>query len=76
MTLAHELGHGVHQYLSRPQGILSWSTPLTTAETASIFGETLVFQDLLAQEKDPPPSWECWFVGSKARSPRSFGRWQ
>ncbi len=53
MTLAHELGHGVHQYLSRPQGILSWSTPLTTAETASIFGETLVFQDLLAQEKDP-----------------------
>jgi oligoendopeptidase F len=53
MTLAHELGHGVHQYLSRPQGILSWSTPLTTAETASIFGETLVFQDLLALEKDP-----------------------
>ncbi len=53
MTLAHELGHGVHQYLSRPQGILSWSTPLTTAETASIFGETLVFQDLLAREDDP-----------------------
>jgi oligoendopeptidase F len=53
MTLAHELGHGVHQYLSRPQGVLSWSTPLTTAETASIFGETLVFQDLLALEKDP-----------------------
>ena len=49
----YELGHGVHQYLSRPQGALSWSTPLTTAETASIFGETLVFQDLLAREKDP-----------------------
>ena len=56
MTLAHELGHGVHQYLSRPQGILSWSTPLTTAETASIFGETLVFQDLLAREDDPGAS--------------------
>jgi oligoendopeptidase F len=53
MTLAHELGHGVHQYLSRPQGILSWNTPLTTAETASIFGETLVFQDLMSGEKDP-----------------------
>ncbi len=53
MTLAHELGHGVHQWLSRPQGVLSWSTPLTTAETASVFGETLVFHDLLAREKDP-----------------------
>jgi oligoendopeptidase F len=53
LTLAHELGHGVHQYVSRPRGILSWSTPLTTAETASIFGETLVFHDLLAREKDP-----------------------
>jgi len=53
MTVAHELGHGVHQYLSRPRGVLSWSTPLTTAETASIFGETLVFEDLLAREKDP-----------------------
>ena len=53
MTLAHELGHGVHQYLSRPRGILSWNTPLTTAETASIFGETLVFQNLMNQEQDP-----------------------
>ena len=53
LTLAHELGHGVHQYVSRPRGILSWSTPLTTAETASIFGETLVFHDLLARERDP-----------------------
>ena len=53
MTLAHELGHGVHQYLSRPLGILSWNTPLTTAETASVFGETLVFNDLLQREKDP-----------------------
>jgi oligoendopeptidase F len=53
MTLAHELGHGVHQYLSREQGILSADTPLTTAETASVFGEMLVFQKLMAVEKDP-----------------------
>ena len=52
-TLAHELGHGVHQYLSRKQGILLADTPLTTAETASVFGEMLVFQDLVAAEKDP-----------------------
>lgn len=52
-TLAHELGHGVHQYLSREQGIFHADTPLTTAETASVFGEMLVFQRLLAQEKDP-----------------------
>lgn len=46
-TLAHELGHGVHQYLSRDQGVLQAGTPLTTAETASVFGEMLVFQNLL-----------------------------
>src|SRR5699024_3896855 len=46
-TLAHELGHGVHQYLSREQGALQANTPLTTAETASVFGEMLVFQSLL-----------------------------
>jgi oligoendopeptidase F len=53
MTLAHELGHGVHQYLARDKGVLLQNTPLTTAETASIFGETLVFHDLLSREKDP-----------------------
>lgn len=47
-TLAHELGHGVHQYVSRIHGPLQSGTPLTTAETASVFGEMLVFQDLLA----------------------------
>jgi oligoendopeptidase F len=52
MTLAHELGHGVHQYLARKQGILQASTPLTTAETASVFGEMLVFQDILSRETD------------------------
>ena len=53
MTLAHELGHGVHQCLAREQGILQADTPLTTAETASVFGEILVFNNLLANEKDP-----------------------
>ncbi len=52
-TLAHELGHGVHQYLSRAQGVLQADTPLTTAETASVFGEMLVFQRLIRQETDP-----------------------
>lgn len=52
-TLAHELGHGVHQYLSRKQGILQAGTPLTTAETASVFGEMLVFQSLIQQLDDP-----------------------
>lgn len=52
MTLAHELGHGVHQYLSRSQGYLMSGTPLTLAETASVFGEQLTFQKILKNEKD------------------------
>jgi oligoendopeptidase F len=52
-TLAHELGHGVHQYLAREQGPLQASTPLTTAEMASVFGEMLVFQRLMRHEDDP-----------------------
>ena len=52
-TLAHELGHGVHQYLSRQQGVFHADTPLTTAETASVFGEMLVFQRLLKAETSP-----------------------
>jgi len=52
-TLAHELGHGVHQYLAREQGVFHAGTPLTTAETASVFGEMLVFQRLLDRESDP-----------------------
>jgi oligoendopeptidase F len=47
MTLAHELGHGVHQYLARKQGDLMAGTPLTLAETASVFGEQLTFQNIL-----------------------------
>jgi oligoendopeptidase F len=47
MTLAHELGHGCHQYLSSKQGLLLSSTPLTLAETASVFGEMMTFRTLL-----------------------------
>jgi oligoendopeptidase F len=53
MTLAHELGHGVHQVLAGRQGPLMASTPLTLAETASVFGEQLTFRSLLAAESDP-----------------------
>jgi len=53
MTLAHELGHGVHQKLSGVQGLLQADTPLTTAETASVFGEMLVFQSMMAAEPSP-----------------------
>ena len=49
MTLAHELGHGCHQYLSSKQGLLLSSTPLTLAETASVFGEMMTFRTLLAE---------------------------
>ena len=52
MTLAHELGHGVHQVLAAKQGALMAPTPLTLAETASVFGEMLTFKKLLAQVTD------------------------
>jgi oligoendopeptidase F len=52
MTLAHELGHGVHQVLAGAQGALMASTPLTLAETASVFGEMLTFRALLDRTKD------------------------
>jgi oligoendopeptidase F len=53
MTLAHELGHGVHQVLAGEQGYLLSGTPLTLAETASVFGEMLTFRALLNAETDP-----------------------
>ena len=53
MTLAHELGHGVHQVLAARQGALMADTPLTLAETASVFGEMLTFRKLLADTTDP-----------------------
>ena len=52
LTLAHELGHGLHGYLAQPLGLFNASTPLTTAETASVFGEALTFKRLLAHEDD------------------------
>ncbi|MSP45502.1 MAG: M3 family oligoendopeptidase [Xanthobacteraceae bacterium] len=52
MTLAHELGHGVHQVLAAPNGPLMASTPLTLAETASVFGEMLTFKKLLTETTD------------------------
>ncbi|MFI5397107.1 MAG: M3 family oligoendopeptidase [Candidatus Binatia bacterium] len=51
-TVAHELGHGVHQYLARPRGYLEADTPLVMAETASVFGEMLVFEHLLREVTD------------------------
>src|SRR3989338_4944794 len=53
MTVAHELGHGLHQWLARKAGILETSAPLTIAETASVFGEMLIFEKILEKEKDP-----------------------
>jgi oligoendopeptidase F len=53
LTLAHELGHGLHAYLARGQGIFHQTTPLTLAETASVFGETVTFGRLLGETTDP-----------------------
>ncbi|MGE0233714.1 MAG: M3 family metallopeptidase, partial [Flavobacteriaceae bacterium] len=53
MTLAHELGHGVHQVLAAPNGALMAPTPLTLAETASVFGEMLTFRAILKRTTDP-----------------------
>ena len=53
LTLAHELGHGLHAYLARDQGVFHMSTPLTLAETASVFGETVTFGRLLDATPDP-----------------------
>lgn len=53
LTLAHELGHGLHAALAAPQGVFHQGTPLTLAETASVFGETIVFNRLLEQASSP-----------------------
>ena len=53
MTLAHELGHGVHQVLASKQGYFKSQTPLTLAETASVFGEMLTFRNLIDRETNP-----------------------
>ena len=75
LTLAHELGHGVHAALARPQGIFQFTTPLTLAETASIFGETIVLDRLL--ERAPDAGRAAVAAGrtrSTARSARCSGR--
>jgi oligoendopeptidase F len=53
LTLAHELGHGMHAALAQPRGVFEMHTPLTLAETASVFGETLVFRRLLEDAETP-----------------------
>ncbi len=53
MTVAHECGHGLHQWLARKVGILESGAPLTMAETASVFGEMLIFEKILGNEKNP-----------------------
>jgi len=53
LTLAHELGHALHGSMAQPLGYFNAGTPLTTAETASVFGEALTFKQLLANEDDP-----------------------
>jgi oligoendopeptidase F len=76
LTLAHELGHGVHFALAAKQGIFHQHTPLTLAETASVFGETIVFGRLLEQgrtARSPSPTAAAWSRGSP-RLPRSGAR--
>jgi oligoendopeptidase F len=53
LTLAHELGHGLHYLLAAPRGLVQMHTPVTVAETASVFGETLTFAHLLSRAEDP-----------------------
>ena len=60
MTLAHELGHGVHQVLAAPNGALMAPTPLTLAETASVFGEMLTFRRLLDGRRPGGSAGRCW----------------
>ena len=71
LTMAHELGHGVHASLARPQGIFHFTTPLTLAETASIFGETIVLERLL--ERAPGPAEPPRPAGGLARRRRGRG---
>ena len=76
MTLAHELGHGVHQWLAREQGLFEQDTPLTTAETASVFGEMLVFRRLLREESRPEGAARARCAGrSRTPSRRCSARW-
>ena len=72
MTLAHELGHGVHQVLAGPRGALMSATPLTLAETASVFGEMLTFRSLLEPHHRPVRAQGD--AGAKGRGHDQHGR--
>ena len=74
LTLAHELGHAVHQTLCKPLGTLLADTPLTLAETASIFGEGLVFEKLLAEASQGRAARACWPARSRTGSTRWCAR--
>ena len=76
LVMAHELGHGLHAALAQPQGVFQQGTPLTTAETASVFGEALTFGRLLDAGGRRRPARACWPSGSTARSRRCFARWR
>ena len=81
MTLAHELGHGVHQRLAAAQGELLADTPLTLAETASVFGEMLTFRAMLDAETDPARRRRQLSAAaprpapSRAKSPHTTAMW-
>ncbi len=75
LVMAHELGHGVHAALARPQGIFQFTTPLTLAETASIFGETIVLEPpARARPGRRRAAVAARRTRSTARSPRCSGR--
>jgi oligoendopeptidase F len=74
LTLAHELGHGVHFALAASQGIFQQDTPLTLAETASVFGETLTFGRLLEEADARPRASRCSPRTSRTRSRPSSAR--
>ena len=75
LTLAHELGHGLHAYLARGQGVFHQTTPLTLAETASVFGETVTFGRLLEDgHRSRPSGSRCSRRTSRIRSRRCSAR--
>ncbi len=75
LTMAHELGHGVHAVLAgETQSLFQVSTPLTVAETASIFGETIVLERLLTRRPMLRRACRFWPSRSTAPSPRCFAR--
>ena len=77
LTMAHELGHGLHAALAQPQGVFHQSTPLTLAETASVFGEALVFGRMLDEaDRRRARGSACSPSGSTARSRPCSARWR